>query len=306
MTSVAVYYAGIPAKNNKMEKRQVLTEFAAGVRHFSEDTVSEIEAAAYAPTDLAVIQGWVHEASQNVPHLMFRKAVIDGQKASGGHTIAIDSNLFLYRDPGNTKSYLRFSLDDIFPTTGNYFNGIVDPARWGKIKNDIGFDLQPWRKEGNHILICLQRNGGWSMRGMNVMQWCHDVIAELRKHTNRTIVVRGHPGDRNTKNYLRLKLPNVVISNNADFLQDMKNAWAVITFNSSPGVAAAIEGIPVFVTDPVPQRSQAFDIANLDLSQIESPVMPDRLNWIQRISMSHWNFEDLRNGSAWKHMREFL
>lgn len=306
MTSVAVYYAGIPPKNNKSEKRQVLTEFAAGVRQFNEDSVVEVDAPSYSTTDLAVIQGWVHEESQNVPHLMFRKLVIEGQKAAGKHTVAIDSNLFLYRDPGNTKNYLRFSLDDIFPTTGNYFNSIVDPTRWEKIKSDIGFDLRPWRITGDHILICLQRNGGWSMRGMNVMQWCHNVIAELRKHTDRTIVVRGHPGDKGTRNYLKINLPGVVVSSNPDFLQDMKNAWAVITFNSSPGVAAAIEGIPVFVTDPVPQRSQAFDIANLDLSQIERPVMPDRLNWIRRVSMSHWNFEDLRTGAAWKHMREFV
>lgn len=306
MTSVAVYYAGIPAKNNKSEKRQVLTEFASGVRQFSDDVITEIEAPTYSPTNLAVIQGWVHEASQNVPHLMFRKAVIDGQRQSGGHTIAIDSNLFLYRDPGNTKSYLRFSLDGVFPTTGNYFGGKVDPLRWEKIKKDLNFDLKPWRTEGEHILICLQRNGGWSMSGLDVMTWCYNLIDELRKHTKRHIVLRAHPGDRAAKNYLRAGQPKVHISNNPNILEDMKNAWAVITYNSSPGVAAAIEGIPVFVTDPTPQRSQAFDVANIDLSQIENPHMPDRLEWIQRISMSHWNFEDLRTGEAWKHMRGFL
>ena len=306
MSSVAVYYAGIPPKNNKPEKRQVLSEFAAGVRTSPHDSVIEIEKPAYTQTNLAVIQGWVHEQSQNTPHLMFRKQVIDKQRKSGGHTIAIDSNLFLYKDPGNTKTYLRFSLDDVFPTTGNYFDSKVDPARWEKIKKDLNFDLQPWRTDGQHILICLQRNGGWSMNGLNVMEWCHNTIKEIRKHSQRKIIVRGHPGDRNTKNYLHLNINGVSISTNDNILDDLKNAWATVTFNSSPGVVSAIEGVPVFVTDPTPQRSQAFDVANTDLSLIESPATFERLPWIQRISMSHWNFEDLRSGAAWKHMREYL
>ena len=306
MTSVAVYYAGIPAKNNKPEKRQVLTEFARGVSKFEVDTVEEITTPTYKPTDLAVIQGWVHEASQNVPHLTFRKQVIDQQRQHGGHTMAIDSNLFLYRDKGNSNSYLRFSLDDVFPTSGFYFDKAVDPNRWEKIKKDLNFDLRPWRPGGEHILLCLQRNGGWSMKGLDVMTWCHNTIAEIRKHSDRPIVLRGHPGDKAVKNYLRVNLPNVTVSRNPDILTDFKNAWATVVFNSSPAVASAIEGVPVFITDPIPERSQASLVANTDLSWIESPKTPERLGWVQQISMSHWNFEDLRNGVAWNYMRDYI
>ena len=306
MKTVAVYYAGIPPKNNKPEKRLVLANFAAGVRT-SSDTVAECETMDYKVTDLAVIQGWVHEQSQNTPHLMFRKRIIDQQQKHGKHTLAIDSNLFLYRNPGNIQTYLRFSLDGVFPTTGCYFDQTIDESRWEQIKRDIGFDLQPWRTNGNHILICLQRNGGWSMKGLDVMQWCHNTISTIRKYSDRPIIVRGHPGDRNTKNYLRLNLPNVTISKNENILDDFKNAWAAITYNSSPGVASAIEGIPVFVLDPTPQNSQAFAIANTDLTNIETPRMPDdRLVWIQRLSMSHWNFQDLSSGKAWNYMRNYL
>jgi len=306
MKTVAVYYAGIPPKNTKLEKRMVLTHFAAGVRT-STDVVNEVESTNYFPTDLAVIQGWVHENSQTTPHLMFRKKIIESQKDNSKHTLAIDSNLFLYKDPENTRSYLRFSLDGIFPTTGNYFDSTIDESRWNQIKQDIGFDLQPWRNFGNHILICLQRNGGWSMQGLDVMNWCLKVIMDIRQYSNRPIVVRGHPGDRNTKHYLRLNLPNVKISSNDNLLDDLKGAWATVTYNSSPGVASIIEGIPVFVTDPIPQNSQTFPVCNVTLQNIETPVMPDnRLEWIQRISMSHWNFDDLRSGKAWSHMRSYV
>ena len=86
--------------------------------------------------------------------------------------------------------------------------------------------------------------------------------------------------------------------------QDLKNCWAVVNYNSSPAVGAAIEGYPVFITDP--NRSQCREIANVDLSKIENPNLPDRLSWLQRISMFHWNFEDLRSGRCWSHMRQYV
>jgi hypothetical protein len=303
MKTVRVYYAGIPASNKKPEKRDVLTHFHNGVPN---GWSTAVETMNWAPADLAVIQGWVHADSGLTPHLKFRRLIIDNQKNIGKHTLAIDSNLFLYRDTKNLNQYLRFSLNDIFPTTGIYFTDKVDPNRWKQIKQDLNIELKPWRTCGNHILICLQRNGGWSMGGLDVMQWCNNTILKLKKHTDRQIIVRAHPGDKKVSQYLKLNLPNVKISNNENFLDDLSNAWAVITYNSSPGVAAAIEGIPVFVTDPDAKVSQAYDVANTDLALIENPLMTDRQQWIEKISMCHFNFKDLQTGVAWNIIKDYI
>jgi hypothetical protein len=303
MKTVRVYYAGIPAKNKNLEKRMVLTNFHQGV---PAGQSKEIEQPKWEPSDLAVIQGWVHANSGRTPHLMFRKEVIQQQKRIGKHTLAIDSNLFLYRDPGNTKQYLRFSLDDVFPTTGNYFTDNVDPSRWQQIKRDIGFDLQPWSDKGKHILICLQRNGGWSMKGLDVMQWCHNTINEIKKYSDRPIVVRAHPGDKKAHQYLKLNLPNVKISSAPSILDDLEKAWATVVYNSSPAVASAIEGVPVFVTDREPKVSQAYDVCNTDLSQIENPNRPDRQQWIEKLAMCHFNFNDLQKGTAWNIIKDYI
>ena len=66
-----------------------------------------------------------------------------------------------------------------------------------------------------------------------------------------------------------------------------------------------IEGVPVFVTDPFPERSQACAVANKKFSDIESPKEFDRQDWIERLCMSHWNFDELSSGKAWAHMRQF-
>lgn len=303
MKSVRVYYAGIPARNTKKEKRDVLTNFHLGV---PSGQSKEIERAVWEPSDLAVIQGWVHGGSISSPHLMFRKHVIEKQKSIGKHTMAIDSNLFLYLDPGNTKTYLRFSLDGIFPTTGNYFKNTIDPKRLDQIKRDIGFNLKDWRTKGDHILICLQRNGGWSMGGLNVMEWCNKTIKKIKEHSDRPIVVRAHPGDNKAREYLKLNWPGVTVSRYPTIQHDLNNAWATVTYNSSPGVASAIEGVPVFVTDPEPKKSQAFEIANFKLKQMENPRMPERQEWLEAIAMSHFSFRDLRSGTAWNIIKDYL
>jgi hypothetical protein len=104
----------------------------------------------------------------------------------------------------------------------------------------------------------------------------------------------------------KFKHVGVRVSTNEHILQDFVNCWAVVTYNSSPGVAAAIEGIPVFITDPVAEVSQAYDIGNTKLKNIEKPRLLDRQKWIEKISMCHWNFEEIKSGKAWKHMRNYV
>jgi hypothetical protein len=142
------------------------------------------------------------------------------------------------------------------------------------------------------------------MCGADVQRWLDKTIKRIRSYSNRPIVVRKHPGDRRQNSLTFSK--DYVISTSPSILDDFKNCWATVTYNSSPGVASLINGIPVFVTDPVPQQSQTWPICNTDLSQIENPLMPDRQEWIDRLCQSHWNDDEIASGEAWRFMRERL
>lgn len=309
---VISYLKGIPANNKNPEKPEVLKRFAQGVTAIGDQGVAH--SGDWLLSDVAVLQGYVHEDSPNTPHLILRKKVLDEQRKNGKHTIIVDSNLFLYLDTSNTKRYLRYSMDGVFPTTGNYFWNDPDPSRWEKLKKALNVNVKPWKKSGNYILICLQRNGGWSMKGQDNQDWAREIITEIRKYSDRPIVVRGHPGDRRAGKYLDPKeksyklhgLTNVHISDhrNKTLQQDLQGAWCTVVYNSSPAVASAIEGVPVFVADP--DDCQAKDVANTDFSKLESPEYLDRELWLQKLSMCHWNFEELSSGEAWKHMRKFI
>ncbi len=305
LTAVA-YYGGIPPSNNNPEKPLILDNFLSGVRASGDIAVAHRGMNAV-PCDVALIQGFVHEHGKSAPHLQLRQNAVALQKNNNKKSLIVDSNLFLYADPGNTKTYLRYSFDGVFPTTGFYFDQDVDPTRWNKISKDLNISLKPWRTNGDHILICLQRNGGWSMRGLSTLEWLDKTIYQIRQYSRkRPIIVRAHPGDKKIKSMLTINYKNVHLSTKERLIDDLRNAWATVVYNSSPSVASLIEGIPTFLTDPVPQHSQTYGVANTDLSNLENPGMPDRQAWIEKLSMCHWNFSELRSGEAWQFFRKYV
>jgi hypothetical protein len=266
----------------------------------------------YQTSDVAMMLGWVHEHGKKAPHLKFRQTILDKQHQMNARVVIADSNLFLYKDLENPYNYLRYSFDGVFPDTGEYCDAEPDPAKWQTIKTDLRLDIKDWRNTGNHILLCLQRDGGWSMLGFDVLDWVMITIKRIREFCDRPIRIRPHPGDKKAGRYCQRiidlckthGIKDVELSSpGVSLLRDFKHCWAVVNHNSSPAVAAAMEGIPVFVTDPV--RSQAREVSNHDLALIENPQLFDRLAWAQRISQFHWNYDDLASGRCWQHMKKW-
>ena len=301
---VVSYLAGVPSPHKSPHKTEVLRRFVDGVNKAGDTGIAHTSRSLI-QSDVGVIQGWVHAGSPNTPHLVLRRNV--SKNTHNKHTIIIDSNLFNYNlGKLYPKHYSRYSMDGVFPTTGNYFKDTVDPNRWKQISTDLQLSLKDWRTNGDHILLACQRNGGWSMNSYSVTDWVANTVKELRKYTDRPIIVRGHPGDKNAIRYLSQKGVDWQLSRKEKIVDDFKNAWATITYNSSPGVASAIEGIPVFVTDSNARASQAYEVANIDLADIENPKTFERQSWVERLSMSHWKFEELSDGSAWENIKKYV
>ena len=304
MKTVVGYVSGIPNPHKNQHKVDILKRYIDGVQkhgdkgilHYGNNIID---------SDVNLIQGWVHAGSAASPHLVLRRRAHEININKGKHSFIADSNLFNYAvGKMHNMQYLRYSMDGVFPTTGNYFTNTVDPNRWNQIQKDLNISMKDWRPQGVHVLICTQRNGGWSMGGLSVVDWLTKTIKEVRKHTDRPIIVRGHPGDKHAPKYLKNK--DWQVSKAPSIIDDLRNAHCSITYNSSPSVASAIEGIPTFITDPTPQISQAYAVANTDLSNVENPLMFERTEWVQKLAMSHWNFNELSSGDAWAHMRDYV
>ena len=187
-----------PLKHN--HKEQIIRNFIEGVRQ-SGDTGLVYDGFNLLECDVAVMQGFIHEGSAHVPHIQLRRGIAENTRNKA--FITADSNLFLYKAVTNEPHhYLRYSINGVFNDTGNYCNTNSDDTQWKKIQRDLHVRLQPWTLyQRENILLCLQRNGGWSMKGKDVVQWANLKIAEIRQWTDRPIVVRPHPGDKKAPQY---------------------------------------------------------------------------------------------------------
>lgn len=301
---IAVYLSGVPLKAQNSFKRDILARFAHGAK-LAGDDVYLIEQFEPIECDVAVLQGWI--GMKQAPHLELRRRVIKQQHRANGHTLVMDSNLFGFLAPDDFNRYLRYSLDDVFPVTGYYFDRDPDLSRWQRIKSVYGFEERAWSHMGSNILVTLQRNAGWSMGDVPVQDWLNSTLPAIRRHTSRPIVIRPHPGNHTIVESLRLpSVPGVTWSTNKDIRDDLNHAWATVTYNSSPGVVSLLWGVPAFVTDTVPHRSQAYPWASVDLGQLEQPHKPDRADFYLRLAQCHWSTAEVDSGEAWQFMRQRL
>ena len=304
------YLSSLPKHINGTEKINALTYFAEGAARCG-DTATVTSSQTYETCDVGAIIGNAFDSNPGkvrLAHYQVRKMIMETQQQRGRYWLSIDSNVFIYKDAANPHRYLRYSFNGVFPKTGIYCNETPGEENWNRIRRDYNMDLKPWRTTGNHILITLQRPLGWSMRGFDLMTWLETTFAQIKQYSDRPIVIRWHPGD--WKAYPRyaelLKKYNVTVSPQGRHITaDLVNCWALVCHNSTPSAVAPIEGIPSFITDN-PAYSQAGDIANTDLSQIETPAMPDREQWIRKLAQCHWSFDDLRSGRCWAHMRQWV
>ena len=300
----------MPKHINGTEKINALTYFAEGAARCG-DFATTTQSQTYETCDVGAIIGNAFDANPGkvrLAHYQVRKMVMETQQLHNKYWLSIDSNVFIYKDATNPHKYLRYSFNGVFPATGIYCNETPSDENWNNMRRDYNMDLKPWRTTGNHILVCLQRPLGWSMRGTDLIKWLKKTLGQIRAHSDRPILIRWHPGDwkafPNYKSTLD-KFGVTVSPQGRHITEDLVNCWALVCHNSTPSAVAPIEGIPAFITDD-PAYSQGGDIANTDLSLIETPDMPDREQWIRKLAQCHWSFEDLRSGRCWAHMRQWV
>jgi hypothetical protein len=77
-----------------------------------------------------------------------------------------------------------------------------------------------------------------------------------------------------------------------------------VGYASTPNVVSVIEGVPVYVEEPT--KSWANDICFNDLSKIETPRMPDRSEWIDKIANIHWSNDEVKTGKLWAEIKNYI
>jgi len=168
----------------------------------------------------------------------------------------------------------------------------LDPTR----PQQLNLSADAWRNTGDDIVIAVQRYDSEQWAGQpSTEEWLKQTVGTLRQHTDRSIVIRSHPRQE------VVVLPGCTVNrpihidntyDDYDFGKTLKNAWAVVNWNSGPGSQAIMSGVPAFVGPD----SMAATVANSDLSQIENPNKPNRNQWLVEVSHSEWTIDEIASG----------
>ena len=167
-------------------------------------------------------------------------------------------------------------------------------------------EIKPWRKSGKDLVICDIGPGAidfYNSPHYNMKRWFNQTLGRLKhicgdRPKDLNYIVRGKPALE--KEY------RVESQKPKPFDVHLYNAYAVVTFQSSIGITAILEGVPHFcdVTSmcaPVSRTGRGESSVN----EIKDPFYPDtRIEWINSLLANQFTMTEIRDGTAWKHVKD--
>lgn len=158
-----------------------------------------------------------------------------------------------------------------------------------QFKKGDELDILPWKKDGSYVLVIPP--SPWLCKWLNLdpVDFMNECINEIKKHTDREIKIRyKKPGGQ---------------YNTISLEEDIDNAWAVVSFQSSVSIRAINRGIPSFLMKSGYSSSQPMSLT--DLSKIETPFYPDnRYEWLSNLCNHQFLKEEIRSGEAYRYLND--
>jgi hypothetical protein len=122
-------------------------------------------------------------------------------------------------------------------------------------------------------------------------QWIADIMAEIRRYTDRPIVIREK---RSREERMTVDTMDEALS---------RDVHCLVTYNSVAAVEAVMAGKPAICVGP----NAAQQVSSRTLADIEPPLFPDddlREAWLRHLSYSQFTFSEMSDGTAWSILNE--
>lgn len=299
-------------------QRAYLDAFYRSLKKMSEDT--ELVEGGYQACDIAVVYGYPKPDSRSAwacraVHAEHAGPVVVVESAFLGRMPYIEKSgirTFIRRARGkrtlvDQHPYSRIGINGSFHDDADFCNLSSPPDRWHALSRSLGLELVPYRKTGAHVLIVGQKPGDASLRGCDIIEWMTTTVAEVRRHTDRPIVVRAHPASRpedfpkmkkafGANQDIRLDIPPTGTINDA-----LRDCWAAVTYSSSSAINALLNGIPAISVLPA---SMAWPVTDHDLSKVENPTLHEREQWLYDLCYAQWSVEETARGMVWAQLKD--
>ena len=274
-------------------QRQILYDFANSVN----GTISTSEN--YKECDVAVIFGsWKKSPKKKwkiiQQHHFTKNDIVE--KHRDKPLIVIETPL-LGRTITQEHEYHRVGLNHFMRGLADFKSNNSKPDRFNK----LGLKIKPWRNKGDHILIVGQNMFDASLFGIDFEWWVKNTIQHLRRYTDRPIVFRDHPENKDEMRNLldTYKWCNVSYSNSGTINDDLKNAHCTISYTSGSSIDSILAGIPVI---PCNECNFVWPISSHSLEDVENPKCNNREQLLYDLAYTQWSVEEIRQGKPWKHL----
>jgi len=184
-----------------------------------------------------------------------------------------------YFGNGKRKLYHRITKNDV-----QNFGPIID--RPGDRLQSTGFQPHKFYR-GTNILLAPPSQKLLNLYDINLEEWLQQTQDEIKKHTDRPIVIRLKQG-RSAR-----------VSDNTMEMALAQDVHCLVTFSSIAAGEALLAGKPAITLGP----NAAAALCSQSLSEIENPKIPtlDEVEaWARHIAYCQFTEVEMRNGTAWQ------
>lgn len=226
------------------------------------------------------ISNWTKEEQSTIPVVLRgitkRKEML-ACCAAGRDFYYIDTGYF---GNGKKKTFHRITKNDV-----QQFGPIID--RPGDRLATAGVSFTKFRKDGSKILLAPPSQKLLNLYNINLEQWLEETKSEIKKHTDREIVIRLKQGRsvRQSTDTMQMALADDV--------------FCLVTFSSIAAGEALLCGKPAITLGP----NAAAPLCSQSLTEIEDPKIPtlDEVEaWARHLSYCQFTEPEMRNGTAWR------
>ena len=129
-------------------------------------------------------------------------------------------------------------------------------------------------KDGEYIILSEPTND--AINYYNLKDWAHKTIDEIKKYSDRKIVLHNRGS----------KIPLINL---------LPKAWAFVSDHSSAGFKAMQSGVPAYFTNKTLQN--IGNIKNIEKHEIEYSIF-------NNLAYEQWTIKEIQNGDCWQYLMQ--
>lgn len=237
---------------------------------------------------------------RDIPHHKLKREVVK----NSNHVIVMESPLMGRGPVSNVlqDDWIRVGLDGFM---GDSLYPEVDPERFKNLLVETGFGktvTMDTRSAGDYILLVLQLPGDASLFHTDINKWMRDSVAQIRKITDRDIVIRFPQISREYdmsgwwSEYKGIYFQH---GTHEDKQVTFDNAYAVVTYSSGMGVEALSRGIRTYIEAPQGFKNKDATLTEVLRSDYQNfDTVKEFDTWLNSVVQTEWHVDEIADGSC--------